>query len=72
VNIAPGGLGVREGIVAGVASLLGFEAGVSAVAVGIDRLVATSVVIVLGTIYTYVLSKKATDAEPADAVSAGE
>jgi uncharacterized membrane protein YbhN (UPF0104 family) len=72
VNIAPGGLGVREGIVAGVASLLGFEAGVSAVAVGIDRLVATSVIIVLGTIYTYVLSKKATDAEPADAVSAGE
>ncbi|MGC9400543.1 MAG: flippase-like domain-containing protein [Anaerolineae bacterium] len=72
VNIAPGGLGVREGIVAGVASLLGFEAGVSAVAVGIDRLVATSVIIVLGTIYTYVLSKKATDSEPADAISAGE
>jgi uncharacterized membrane protein YbhN (UPF0104 family) len=72
VNIAPGGLGVREGIVAGVASLLGFEAGISAVAVGIDRLVATSVIIVLGTIYTYVLSKKATDVEPADAVSAGE
>jgi len=72
VTITPGGLGVREGIVAGVASLLGFEAGVSAVAVGIDRLVATSVVIVLGTIYTYVLSKKATDGEPADAVSVGE
>jgi uncharacterized membrane protein YbhN (UPF0104 family) len=71
VNIAPGGLGVREGIVAGVASLLGFEAGVSAVAVGIDRLVATSVIIVLGTIYTYVLSKKATDADPADAVGGG-
>jgi uncharacterized protein (TIRG00374 family) len=63
VNIAPGGLGVREGIVAGVASLLGFEAGISAVAVGIDRLVATSMIIVLGTIYTYILSKKATDAE---------
>jgi uncharacterized membrane protein YbhN (UPF0104 family) len=72
VNIAPGGLGVREGIVAGVASLLGFEAGVSAVAVGIDRLVATSVIIVLGTIYTYVLSKKATGAEPADAMDGGE
>ena len=72
VNIAPGGLGVREGIVAGVASLLGFEAGVSAVAVGLDRLVATSVVIVLGAIYTYILSKKVTDAEPADAMSLGE
>jgi uncharacterized protein (TIRG00374 family) len=72
VNIAPGGLGVREGIVAGIASLLGFEAGVSAVAVGIDRLVATSVVIVLGTIYTYILSKNATGTEPADVMSAGE
>lgn len=58
VSIAPGSLGVREGIVAGVASLLGFEAGVSAVAVGLDRLVATSVIIVLGAIYTYVLSRK--------------
>jgi uncharacterized protein (TIRG00374 family) len=72
VSIAPGGLGVREGIVAGVASLLGFEAGVSAVAVGLDRLVATSVIIVLGTIYTYVLSAKATSAEPIDATGVGE
>jgi uncharacterized membrane protein YbhN (UPF0104 family) len=61
VNIVPGGLGVREGIVAGIASLLGFEAGISAVAVGLDRLVATSVIVVLGTIYTYVLSKKVTE-----------
>ena len=72
VSIAPGGLGVREGIVAGVASLLGFEAGVSAVAVGLDRLVATSVIIVLGTIYTYLLSAKATSAEPIDAPGVGE
>jgi uncharacterized protein (TIRG00374 family) len=72
VNIAPGGLGVREGIVAGVASLLGFDAGVSAVAVGIDRLVATSVIIVLGTIYTYILSKKVTDTESVDALNTGE
>ncbi len=61
VTITPGGLGVREGIVAGVASLLGFEAGVSVVAVGIDRLVATLVVIALGTVYTYVLSRKVTN-----------
>jgi len=61
VSIAPGGLGVREGIVAGVAYVLGFDAGVSVVAVSIDRLVATSVVIALGTIYTYILSKKVTD-----------
>jgi uncharacterized membrane protein YbhN (UPF0104 family) len=72
VSIAPGGLGVREGIVAAVASLLGREAGVSAVAVGIDRLATTSVIIVLGTIYTYVLSAKVTDAKPMDATRAGE
>jgi uncharacterized membrane protein YbhN (UPF0104 family) len=64
VTITPGGLGVREGIVAGVASLLGFEASVSVVAVGIDRLVATLVIIALGTVYTYVLSKKVASAQP--------
>jgi len=72
VSFAPGGLGVREGIVAGVASLLGFDPGISAVAVGIDRLVATSVIIVLGTIYTYILSKKVTEVKSTDAVSAKE
>jgi uncharacterized membrane protein YbhN (UPF0104 family) len=64
VTITPGGLGVREGIVAGVASLLGFEASVSVVAVGIDRLVSTLVIIALGAVYTYVLSKKVATAQP--------
>jgi len=59
VSITPGALGIRELIVAGVASILGFDIGVSIVAVGIDRLVATSVIIVMGSIYTYVLSKNA-------------
>lgn len=67
VSIAPGGLGVREGIVAGVAAVLGFEPGVSAVAVGLDRLVATAVIIALGTVYSYVLGKKATEREAVDA-----
>lgn len=65
--ITPGGLGVREGIVAGVASVLGFDAGVSAVAVGLDRLVATAVIIALGAVYTYILSKKAAEPQPVDA-----
>jgi uncharacterized membrane protein YbhN (UPF0104 family) len=63
VSIAPGGIGVREGIVAGLASILGFEAGVSAVAVGLDRLVATSLIIVLGTVYSYILTKKGVTAQ---------
>ncbi len=38
VNIAPGGLGVREGIIAGLGSIMGFDFGVCIIAVGIDRL----------------------------------
>ena len=68
VNIIPGGLGVREGIVAGMATLLGFEPGVSAVAVGLDRLIATSVIIVLGTVYTYLLSAKVAGSDQADSM----
>jgi uncharacterized membrane protein YbhN (UPF0104 family) len=60
VNITPGALGIREAIVAGLAYMLGFDAGASVIAVGIDRLIALAVVIPLGVIYTYVLSNKAT------------
>jgi uncharacterized membrane protein YbhN (UPF0104 family) len=63
VSIAPGGLGVREAIVAGIASVLGFDLGVSVVAVGIDRLIATLVIIALGTVYTYILSKQVVNAQ---------
>ena len=58
VSIAPGGLGIREGIVVGVASVMGFDPGISVVAVGIERLIATLVIIVVGTVYTYILSRK--------------
>ncbi|MGD2072946.1 MAG: lysylphosphatidylglycerol synthase transmembrane domain-containing protein [Candidatus Thorarchaeota archaeon] len=59
VSLAPGGLGIREGIVAGIASILGFAPGISALAVGLDRLIATITIAVLGTIFTYLLSKDA-------------
>ena len=58
ISFAPGGLGVRECIIAGLASVLGFDPGISAVAVGLDRLVATSIILVLGSISSYYLSKK--------------
>lgn len=58
VNITPGALGIREGIVAGVAVMLGFDAGISVVATSIDRLVALLVIIILGTFYTHILSKQ--------------
>jgi len=65
ISIAPGGLGIREAIVAGVAATFGFDAGISMVAVGLERLVATLVVIILGTTYTYILSYDLVNRQPA-------
>jgi uncharacterized membrane protein YbhN (UPF0104 family) len=69
VSISPGGFGVREGIIAGIASVLGFDLGVSAVAVGLERLITTPVNIVLGIGYAYFLGKEAIDvpSEPGSA-----
>jgi uncharacterized membrane protein YbhN (UPF0104 family) len=61
VSISPGGLGVRESLVAAIGALLGFSPGVSAVAVGFDRLVSTTVIILLGSFYSYILGKKIND-----------
>lgn len=59
VSLAPGGLGVREGIVGAMAAVLGFDVGASIVAVGLERLVSTLVVLVVGVIYSYVLGRAA-------------
>ena len=58
VSFAPGGLGVREAIVGGIATALGFDTSVSLVAVGLDRLVSTIMVVVLGWISTVILGRK--------------
>lgn len=63
VTISPGGLGVREAIIASVASVLGFDLGISAVAVGLERLISTPINIGLGIIYSYTLSKKAVESQ---------
>ena len=59
ISLSPGGLGVREGIVGSVASIVGFELGISVVAVGIDRLISTAIVLVAGSISSYVLTHRA-------------
>lgn len=51
VSITPGGLGLREGIVAGIAHLFGFDVGTSVIAVSIDRWFAMIIVFVLGIPY---------------------
>lgn len=58
VSIAPGGLGITEAIVGTVASALGFDMGVSVVAVSLDRLVSTAVVLIVGGISTFILGNK--------------
>lgn len=57
VGFMPDGLGVREAIVASVAGIIGFDVGVSVVAVGIDRLVSTLLTVALGVTYTHKFSQ---------------
>jgi len=52
-SFAPGGLGIREGIVAAVGSFLGYPPAISALAVGIDRLVSTTLILFFGVFSSY-------------------
>ncbi len=61
VSIAPGGLGVREGIVGAVAVVLGFDMSVSIVAVGLDRLISTLPILLIGGISTIILGRQISD-----------
>jgi len=58
VSLAPGGLGVREAIVAAAASVLGFDTGVSIIAVGLDRLVVTVMIVLTGWLSIVILGKQ--------------
>jgi len=57
VNIVPGGLGLREGLAAAVAAVLGFDPGITIVAIGFDRIVSTTIIIILGLYFSYVMGK---------------
>lgn len=57
ISFAPGGLGVREAIVGGMASALGFDISVSIVAVGLDRLVTFIPIVITGWISTIILGR---------------
>lgn len=59
VRTMPGGLGVREGVEAAVASVQGCSPDISIDAVGLDRLVATTGFIIPGTASSIALSPKA-------------
>lgn len=61
VSIAPGGLGVREAIVGIIATTLGFDTTVSVIAVGIDRLISTIPILILGGLSAVILGKQITE-----------
>ncbi len=64
VSFAPGGLGVREAIVGGIASALGFDTGTSVVAIGLDRLISTIMIMLVGWISTAVLGREISNMTP--------
>jgi uncharacterized membrane protein YbhN (UPF0104 family) len=59
ITVVPGGLGIREGIVAAFAAPFGLSAATSVLAVATDRLVSTVVVLGAGIIYSYILGRSA-------------
>lgn len=59
ITIVPGGLGVRESMVGGLGSVLGFDFGVGAVAVGLDRVFTILVMILIGVVLTQLLTQRA-------------
>jgi uncharacterized membrane protein YbhN (UPF0104 family) len=61
VSIAPGGIGVREAIVGTLSSALGFDTGASVVAVGLDRLISTVPILLIGGVSALILGKQISD-----------
>ncbi len=58
IQLTPGNIGIREGIIGGLNSLTGVPMATSILAAGIDRVFNTVVIIVLGLAANYLLLKK--------------
>ena len=61
VGIAPGGIGIRELFIGVVASTLGFDIGVIVVAVGLERLVSTFSILIIGSASLIIFGKQILD-----------
>lgn len=57
VSITPGAIGIREGIIAGISALYGFDMGISAIVIGADRVLLSLIIIITGGTYTLFLTK---------------
>jgi len=66
VSFAPGGLGVREAIVGSLSSVLGFSLQGSVAAVGLDRLISTTVTVLIGWPSIIILGNKIKDVRDLD------
>lgn len=58
VNVIPAAIGIRESIVGGVASILGFDFSIAVVATGIDRIITTTIIIAAGAVATHQLGRQ--------------
>lgn len=58
ISFAPGGLGVREAIVGGIAAILGFPLSASVAAVELDRAITLLTIVVVGWISTIALGNR--------------
>jgi uncharacterized membrane protein YbhN (UPF0104 family) len=72
VSIAPGGLGVREAIVGGVAGVLGFDISVGILAAGLDRIISTVVVFGVGWVSIAILGEKFVTAQASNEMKGGQ
>jgi len=57
VSIIPGGIGIRETVVAVIGNYFGIEPSISAYAVAFDRLISTLLVLILGLFFSYYLGR---------------
>ncbi len=58
VTLIPGGIGLREGIIAGISSIVGFQFVASIVAAGIDSFISIFITMAAGIYYIYFLGKR--------------
>ncbi len=70
VSIAPGGLGVQEVLVTATAHLMGIDIGITLIAVGIDRIVATLVIVLTGLLCSVWLGKNLVSTIPQGHIAA--
>ena len=58
INIAPAGIGIREGVLGGVSYLMGYPFGISASVIAFDRVCSIFIVFLMGLVFSAISKKK--------------